>query len=156
MAAGEWRPYRHARSSELQHTFLAALLPHAGKVSHSTCGISSSKHGSSQMLCGTPPNNPASIHTPVMGSVQILALIGLRARERLVAANLELIEGNLAEARAFFKRHSDTFDWCEPAASSIAFPRLKTGEDVGAFCERLAEKAGEQTTPDNCPLKAVL
>lgn len=60
-----------------------------------------------------------------------------------MAANLELIEGNLAEARAFFQRHSDTFEWCEPAAGSIAFPRLKTGEDVSAFCERLAEKSGE-------------
>lgn len=44
-------------------------------------------------------------------SVQILALIGLRAREKLVAANLELIEANLAEARAFFARHADTFEW---------------------------------------------
>ncbi|BDA50282.1 probable aspartate aminotransferase [Coccomyxa sp. Obi] len=78
---------------------------------------------------------------------EILALIGLRARERLVAANLELIEANLGEARAFFARHADTFEWYEPAAGSICFPRLRTGEAVEAFCERLVAKSGVLLLP---------
>lgn len=77
--------------------------------------------------------------------MQILALIGLRARERLVAANLELIEANLGAARAFFARHSDVFEWYEPAAGTVAFPRLRTGEDVEKFCERLVEKSGARS-----------
>ncbi|CAL8465212.1 g4747 [Coccomyxa elongata] len=78
---------------------------------------------------------------------EILALIGLRARERLVAANLELIEANLAKAREFFARHADTFEWYEPAAGSICFPRLRTGEAVEAFCERLVAKCGVLLLP---------
>ena len=78
-------------------------------------------------------------------AVQILALIGLRTRERLVAANLELIEANLGAARAFFARHSDGFEWYEPAAGTVAFPRLRTGEDVEKFCERLVEKSGARS-----------
>ena len=77
--------------------------------------------------------------------MQILALIGLRARERLVAANLELIEANLGAARAFFARHCDVFEWYEPAAGTVAFPRLRTGEDVEKFCVRLVEKSGARS-----------
>jgi hypothetical protein len=77
--------------------------------------------------------------------VQILALIGLRTRERLVAANLELIEANVGAARAFFARHCDVFEWYEPAAGTVAFPRLRTGEDVEKFCERLVEKSGARS-----------
>ena len=76
---------------------------------------------------------------------QILALIGLRARERLVAANLELIEANLGAARAFFTRHADVFEWYAPAAGTVAFPRLRTGEDIEKFCERVVEKSGAQS-----------
>lgn len=36
--------------------------------------------------------------------VQILAIIGLRAREKIVAKNLELIKRNIGLAEAFFSR----------------------------------------------------
>ncbi|EIE23298.1 aminotransferase, classes I and II [Coccomyxa subellipsoidea C-169] len=78
---------------------------------------------------------------------EVLALIGLRARDWLISANLDLIEANLGAARAFFARHSDTFEWYEPAAGSVAFPRLRTGEPVDEFCERLVQKSGVLLLP---------
>ena len=69
-------------------------------------------------------------------------MIGLRAKERLVKQNMELIESNLAAARELFQRHSDVFEFREPAAGSIAFPRLRTGEPILEFCERLVKGSG--------------
>ncbi len=33
----------------------------------------------------------------------------------------------------------------EPAAGSVAFPRLRTGEPVDEFCERLVQKSGARS-----------
>ena len=74
---------------------------------------------------------------------QVLALIGLRAAKTLVQRNLGIIEANVAHFRAFCKRHSDVMAFTAPAAGSVAFARLLTGEPIDAFCERLVVEAGE-------------
>jgi hypothetical protein len=86
-------------------------------------------------------------HRVLECKAQVLALIGLRARKRLVRDNVALIEANLAAARAFFERHFDSFEFHEPAAGSVAFPRLCTGEPVQDFCQRLVESAGARISP---------
>ena len=55
---------------------------------------------------------------------EILAIIALRARERIlersrgiIAANLELVDG-------FFEDYLDRFTWIRPSAGSVGFPRL--------------------------------
>jgi len=73
----------------------------------------------------------------------VLALIGLRAAKRLVQRNLEIIGANVAHFKAFCKRHSDVIAFTAPAAGSVAFARLLTGEAIEAFCERLVAEAGE-------------
>ena len=48
----------------------------------------------------------------------------------------------MARFRAFCKRHSDVMAFTPPAAGSVAFARLLTGEPIDAFCERLVVEAG--------------
>ncbi|MFL5671666.1 MAG: aminotransferase class I/II-fold pyridoxal phosphate-dependent enzyme [Chloroflexota bacterium] len=55
---------------------------------------------------------------------EILAIIALRARDRvlersrgIIAANLELVDG-------FFEDYLDRFTWIRPSAGSVGFPRL--------------------------------
>lgn len=49
--------------------------------------------------------------------------MALRSRARIVDDNLELIHTNLRAVRAFMTEFSGHFEWAEPAASSVAFPR---------------------------------
>ena len=76
---------------------------------------------------------------------QVLAIIGLRAAKTLVQRKLDIIEANVAHFRAFCERHSEVMAFTAPAAGSIAFARLLTGEPIEAFCVRLVEEAGEDT-----------
>ena len=74
----------------------------------------------------------------------MLAIIGLRVKEKLVHDNVALIAANLALAREFFAEHSATFAFHEPAAGSVGFARLTTGEPIQQFCQRLVEDAGRK------------
>ena len=68
--------------------------------------------------------------------------MALRARQRIVAANLATIRANLAAARQLVADYPDLLEWAEPAAGSVAFPRFKGCTDVEALCERLVQEAG--------------
>ena len=73
----------------------------------------------------------------------MLALIGLRASKELLQRNLAIIEANIEAFTAFCVHHKDVLEFCAPAAGSIAFARLLTGEPIEAFCERLVAEHGE-------------
>ena len=81
-------------------------------------------------------------YTTICGSApsEILALIGLRAQERLVAANMATIRENLGLCRALVAEFPDLLQWDPPAAGSIAFPRLTAEGDVEDLCARLVEE----------------
>src|SRR5262245_55508424 len=70
---------------------------------------------------------------------EVLALMGLRARDRIVARNLDLVRGNLVLLDRFFARYGDRIHWVKPRAGCIAFPRLE-GESIDAFSAKLVEK----------------
>ena len=76
-----------------------------------------------------------------------LAIIALKARERIVARNLALIDENLKSANAFFDEFSDLFDWQVPDGGCIGFPRYTGKDGVEAFCRRLAEEVGVVLLP---------
>lgn len=90
-------------------------------------------------------------YTTICGSApsEILAIIALRARERVVARSREIIAANLPLLDAFFARHSERFSWVRPRAGSVAFPRLctETGGAVERFCDDLVEKTGVLLLP---------
>ena len=68
---------------------------------------------------------------------EVLSLIALRATDAIVARNRSVIVRNLALLNDFFARHSDEWEWSPPAAGTVGFPRLLTGESADAFCDRV-------------------
>ena len=78
---------------------------------------------------------------------EILALIGLRARDTVLARSRAIIEGNLAHLDRFFADHADRFAWVRPRGGSIGFPRLLGDESIDAFAARLVETEGVLLLP---------
>ncbi|MCC6810553.1 MAG: aminotransferase class I/II-fold pyridoxal phosphate-dependent enzyme [Deltaproteobacteria bacterium] len=78
---------------------------------------------------------------------EALALIALRARDKLVARSLEIIRTNLELCDAFFAEHEDVFAWKRPKASSVALVRYKRPERADAFVERLVQATGVLLLP---------
>ena len=77
---------------------------------------------------------------------EVLALMGLRARDRILARNFDIVRGNLLLLDRFFARQGDRMRWEKPRAGCIAFPRLE-GEPIDAFSARLVEKEGVLLLP---------
>jgi len=78
---------------------------------------------------------------------EILALIGLRERDRIVARNLRTIADNLDKLEAFAAQRQGLLSLVRPHAGSICFARLAAAEGALAFCRRLVEEAGVVLLP---------
>ena len=81
------------------------------------------------------------------GPSEVLALIALGARDRLLARNHELIAENLEHMNAFFADFPQLFDWQLPDGGCIAYPRYKGSDGVEQFCRTLVEEAGVLLLP---------
>lgn len=77
---------------------------------------------------------------------EFLAALALRHRHKIVERNLAIIRSNLAQLRTFFDLHSDLFQWNEPKAGPIAFPRYRGGS-VDRFCKELLSQKGVLLLP---------
>jgi aspartate/methionine/tyrosine aminotransferase len=77
---------------------------------------------------------------------EILALIALRAKERILSEQLSRIELNLNLLEKFFAQHRDIFSWIRPKAGTVAFPRLKSGS-VSKFCRKTISEASIMLLP---------
>jgi aspartate/methionine/tyrosine aminotransferase len=78
---------------------------------------------------------------------EILSLIALRARDRLIGRSRAIVKANLAHAESFFGRHRDTFAWAAPAAGLLAFPQLLLPVPVEEFVTDLARDQGVLLLP---------
>jgi aspartate/methionine/tyrosine aminotransferase len=78
---------------------------------------------------------------------EILALIGLRARETVLARSRAIVEANMDRLDGFFTDHADRFAWVRPRGGSIGFPRLLGDEPIDAFVARLVETEGVLLLP---------
>jgi aspartate/methionine/tyrosine aminotransferase len=59
---------------------------------------------------------------------EILALIGLRAKEWLVGRNVAIVLANLREAEKHFGHRRTKYEWLPPMAGPVAFPRWLGGK----------------------------
>jgi aspartate/methionine/tyrosine aminotransferase len=84
---------------------------------------------------------------------EILGLIALRARDRVLARSRGIVAANLPIADRFFGDHADAFSWVRPGGGSTAFPRLVSGGPAGAsaddFAARLVEATGVLLLPSS-------
>jgi len=78
---------------------------------------------------------------------EILALIGLRAREVVLGRSRELVLRNMAALDDLFARWPGTLSWVRPRGGSIGFPRLRTDLDVDRFSAELVEAEGVLLLP---------
>ena len=76
---------------------------------------------------------------------EVLALIGLRARDRVLARSREIVAANLGVLDDLFGRRADTLSWVRPRGGSIGFPRLVPGGPAGASADRFAAALVEKT-----------
>lgn len=79
---------------------------------------------------------------------EILALIGLRAADVVLARSLGIVSANLARLDAFFESWADRFTWVRPRAGSVGFPRLTVpGLGIDAWAADLVEAEGVLLLP---------
>ena len=79
---------------------------------------------------------------------EVLALIGLRAREAVLARSRAIVDTNLALLDPFFERWVDRFTWVRPTAGSVGFPRLTApGVSIDDWAADLVEACGVLLLP---------
>jgi aspartate/methionine/tyrosine aminotransferase len=79
---------------------------------------------------------------------EILALIGLRARETVLARSREIVASNLDRLDGFFDDWADRFAWVRPRAGSVGFPRLTVpGVAIDDWAAALVEAEGVLLLP---------
>jgi aspartate/methionine/tyrosine aminotransferase len=78
---------------------------------------------------------------------EILSIIGLRARETVLARSRAIVGSNLERMDRFFADHEDRFAWVRPRAGSVAFPRLLRGGPIDRFAADLVESEGVLLLP---------
>lgn len=88
-------------------------------------------------------------YTTICGSApsEILALIALRARDRVLARSHDIIRRNLPALRAFMDRQAEYLAWTPPRAGSVCFPRFVAPIDAERAAEALVEETGVVILP---------
>ncbi len=91
----------------------------------------------------------AKDYTTICGSApsEILALIALRAREKILVRNRTIVNRNLDIFDVWLKANPSLFNWMRPRASSVGLARLIASDSAASFCERLVQQAGIAMVP---------
>lgn len=80
---------------------------------------------------------------------EILAIIGLHAREEILRQNLTLISQNRKLFEEFLQRHPDKMSCKLPGAGSVCLARVHGDASCEAFCTKVIEKANVMLIPSN-------
>jgi aspartate/methionine/tyrosine aminotransferase len=78
---------------------------------------------------------------------EILSLIALRARDRVLACSRAIVEGNLTLLDAFFERRGGQVTWVRPRGGPVGFPRITAAVPVDRFAQGLLEAEGVLIAP---------
>jgi aspartate/methionine/tyrosine aminotransferase len=78
---------------------------------------------------------------------EILSIIGLRARDRVLARSRAIVAANLLQLDRFFADWADAFSWVRPRGGSIGFPRLREDVPIDRFAAELVEAEGVLLLP---------
>jgi len=78
---------------------------------------------------------------------EILAILALKTKEKIIQRNLEIINKNLQVLGNFFIEYKQLFKWYKPKAGSICFPKLCLDIEVADFCKDLIKKGGVMLLP---------
>jgi aspartate/methionine/tyrosine aminotransferase len=78
---------------------------------------------------------------------EILALIALRARDRVLARSRAIVAGNLALLDDFFERRAGQVSWVRPRGGPVGFPAITAALPVDRFARDLLEAEGVLIAP---------
>ena len=106
-------------------------------------------------LAGLPRPRAAGAHRGHQGlhddlqqrPSEILALIGLRRRDEVVARSRAIVDANLPLLDEFFARWEGVFDWVRPRGAAIGFPRLVADVAIDDFARELVDEEGVLILP---------
>jgi aspartate/methionine/tyrosine aminotransferase len=87
-------------------------------------------------------------YTTICGAApsEVLAVVALRARERLLERAMEIIGSNVKAWDAWLASH-EGWGWVRPSAGSTGYARLPAGLRSDIFCEELVETEGVLLLP---------
>ncbi|HWD03780.1 MAG TPA: aminotransferase class I/II-fold pyridoxal phosphate-dependent enzyme [Amycolatopsis sp.] len=80
---------------------------------------------------------------------EVLALIGLRARDRILSRNRAVLAENRPKFDAFFARFPGLFEWAPPLGGCVCFPRYLGADGVETMCQELVEQRGVLLLPSS-------
>lgn len=80
---------------------------------------------------------------------ELLGIFALKNKEYLLRRSKTIIKENLKLLNDFFNKYTALFNYIPPRGGTIAFPELKTGQDVEEFCIELVNKTGVLLLPGN-------
>jgi aspartate/methionine/tyrosine aminotransferase len=78
---------------------------------------------------------------------EILALIAVRARDRILSRNRRIVADNLPLFDEFFARFPGLFEWEPPQGGCVCFPRYLGPDGVEAMCTDLVQQEGVLLLP---------
>jgi len=73
---------------------------------------------------------------------EVLALIALRARERILERNRQIVRDNARTFAEFFAARPDLFEFTPPQGGCVCFPRYLGDDGVETMCSDLVEETG--------------
>ncbi|OPA97557.1 aminotransferase [Pseudomonas fluorescens] len=83
------------------------------------------------------------------GPSEVLSIIALKAREKILARIHQLMRHNLGLLDGFFAEFAEQFEWSHPDGGCIAYPRYLGAEGVEVFCNELVERTGVLLLPSS-------
>jgi aspartate/methionine/tyrosine aminotransferase len=91
------------------------------------------------------------LYTSICNSApsEILALIALRAKDKILQRNREIVLTNLHILDSFIKRHQSLLSWVRPQSGTMAVVELLLPISVEEFAQELVEKKGVLIMPGN-------
>ncbi len=78
---------------------------------------------------------------------EILALIALKNKDKIVSENIKTIKQNLELLQALVQKHPQTFRWRKPKAGPVSFLELLSENKIESFCKNLVEEKGVMLLP---------
>ncbi len=78
---------------------------------------------------------------------EVLAIVGLRARDQVLARSRGIVAANMELLDRFFAGHGDVISWVRPRGGSTAFPRLRADLQVDRLVEDLVAATGVLLVP---------
>ena len=78
---------------------------------------------------------------------EILAIMGLRARDTLIQRHLMRISRNLGLLDEFFGEFNEDFEWVKPRAGTIGFAHLRKAISAEDFCQKVIQGANIMLLP---------